>query len=193
MDDCVTRPHSRRFRCTAAAWTIGATAGAKDTLKRNKDSHTSTGAYLLVALGRETYGRAARGLCCPERDRRARSRDWISQWKGSVPYLYAGCLVHPSFVPCRPLGCVLSDACDACRPVECLQCSYVHVQSGCCAVVVTSALHVTSVGRLRVTVLVRCVVFTVKEYLLVCGSSVDGEGARVSVLFMGCLVAAVRG
>ena len=35
--------------------------------------------------------------------------------------------------------------------VECLVCSHGRVQSGCCAVVVTSSLPVMGMGRLRVT------------------------------------------
>ena len=41
--------------------------------------------------------------------------------------------------------------------VECLMWSRGQVHSGCCAVVVTPGLPVTVVGRLRVAVLVRCV------------------------------------
>ena len=42
----------------AAAWTTGATAEAKDALKRNKYSRIGTGACRFVPRSHETYGRA---------------------------------------------------------------------------------------------------------------------------------------
>ena len=47
--------------------------------------------------------------------------------------------------------------------VQGLMSSHGRVQSNCCAVVVTLSLPLTSVGRLRVTVLVRCAVCVHRE------------------------------
>ena len=74
--------------------------------------------------------------------------------------------------------------------VESLMCSNVLVQSGSCAGVVTSGAPVTSVGPLRVDVLVH---FVLQEKVHVGVSTVDGDGVQVSGLLLGCLVAAVHG
>ena len=47
--------------------------------------------------------------------------------------------------------------------VSCLICTHGHVHSRCCAVVFTSSWPLMSVGRLRVTVLVRCVLCVHRE------------------------------
>ena len=57
-----------------------------------------------------------------------------------------------------------------------LTCSHVRVQSGCCVVVVTFSLPVTSVGRLRVTVV---------EGSALCMAS---EGVPVEVLLVAWLI-----
>ena len=57
MDVCVTHPLAASD-VAAAARTTGATAEAKDALKRNKYSRTGTGACSFVPLSHETYGRA---------------------------------------------------------------------------------------------------------------------------------------
>lgn len=60
--------------------------------------------------------------------------------------------------------------------LECLtsSCSHGRVQSGCLAIRVTSTLPLTGVGRLRVDVIVRCVL------------CVHKEGVPVDVGFAGC-------
>ena len=77
-------------------------------------------------------------------------------------------------------------------------CSHVRVHTDCCAVVVTSSLPATRVGRLRVTVLVHCVSSpgrstcqVVARHLM--GKVYTGTFVQVSMLIVGCLVTAVHG
>ena len=57
MGVCVTH-RLATSAVVAAAWTTGATAEAKDVLKRNKYSCTGTGACRFVLLSHEMYGHA---------------------------------------------------------------------------------------------------------------------------------------
>ena len=57
VDVCVTHPLASSAVVTAA-WGTGASAEAKDAVKRDKYSRTGTGACRFVPLSHETYGRA---------------------------------------------------------------------------------------------------------------------------------------